>query len=112
MLRHLMRISESKPYVRERDVLTVMERDLPDGWAPPKASPRFGPGSISHVTPDNQEYLMRNLQTVAIRESFEFKPQLDEAVVRAVLSAIVPTAVLPIEGDTKETLALRGCHMS
>ena len=99
-----------RSHVTRQDVLAFVDleanRNLPDGWAPPQAHVRFGPGSSSHA-PSNQEFVMWALGTVAIRQSLEFKLQLNESVVKAVLYGIVPQAVLPVEGDTQESLALR-----
>ena len=108
MLRPLLRAVA--PHVTHQDVLAFVDleanRNLPNGWAPPQARVRFGPGSCSHA-PSNQEFVMWALGTVAIRQSLEFKPQLKESVVEAVLYGIVPQAVLPIEGDTAQSLAGR-----
>ena len=108
MLRHVLRAVA--PHVTHQDVLAFVDleanRNLPNGWAPPQARVRFGPGSCSHA-PSNQEFVMWALGTVAIRQSLEFKPQLKESVVEAVLYGIVPQAVLPIEGDTAQSLAGR-----
>ena len=48
----------------------------------------------------------RLLNLVATVASFEFKPKLNEDVVRAAL-AIFPKEVLPMDGDTPEMLAAR-----
>ena len=72
------------------EALKLYLSTLPDDWFPPKAEARFGP----------------KLWFLAVRESFEFMPQLNEEVVNAAL-LLVPQEVLPRPGDDEQTLATR-----
>ena len=78
-----------------------------NGWAPEAPSePNFGKGTISHAR-GNQEFIMALLKTIAIRQSFEFTPDIPQSVVDAVLCGIVPQEVLPRLDDDQKVLATR-----
>ena len=92
-------------YVTNEALRKAASKPLPEKWAPPPAEARFGWGSISH-NDGNEHKLLDLLGIVAPRESYEFLPRLKKSVVDAVLS-MLPAEVVPVEGDTSESLALR-----
>ena len=82
-----------------------MNNEFPAGFAPPAATPQFGPGS-SNYTKGVEKDTMEHLGTIAMRQSLLFRPTLYMKILIAVMN-LIPKELLPRNDDTPELLAQR-----
>ena len=109
-----LRSKNAEPYVRGEDVDKVAaalksEDEWLKTYAPPAAEPDVEaalPNSGNAITLQEDPIVQAETGALSRRRSVRVQPQLNESVVKRAM-ALVPSDVIPKEGDTKESLAER-----